>query len=157
MLTCRLPSTAAAIILYIMWWKPPMPSLSRTLWYREQVNVARQLDFCCIFILKFNPLATFKKRWINDNKRKSILFPCLKSFLAHNNSGGLNVTLPSQVVVYSPARRAEKPLLFLLYPSLLCGWGGTEDGWVLYREPRARICIRLRSPGISSQASIPPA
>jgi hypothetical protein len=34
--------------------------------------------------------------------------------------GGLNVTITSQVVVYAPAERAEKLLLFLLYPYLLC-------------------------------------
>ncbi len=34
--------------------------------------------------------------------------------------GGLNVTITSQVLVYTPAERAEK-LLFLLYPCLLCG------------------------------------
>ncbi len=70
------------------------------------------------------------------------------------NNGRLNVTITSQIVVYSPARRAEKPLLFLLYPSLLCGWGSIEDGC---RESRARVYKRLRSPGINFQPSIPPA
>ncbi len=36
-------------------------------------------------------------------------------------TGGLNVTITSQVEVYATAKRAEKLLLFILYPYLLCG------------------------------------
>jgi hypothetical protein len=36
-------------------------------------------------------------------------------------TGGLNVNIISQVVVYTPAERAEKLLPFLLYPYLLFG------------------------------------
>ncbi len=36
-------------------------------------------------------------------------------------TGGLNVTITSQVVVYATAERAKKLHLFLIYPFLLCG------------------------------------
>jgi hypothetical protein len=45
-------------------------------------------------------------------------------------TGGLNVTITSQVVVNAPTERAEKLILFLLYPYLLCGGSYTYS--VLY-------------------------
>jgi hypothetical protein len=47
-----------------------------------------------------------------------LLFPCPKLDTA---TGGLNEAITSLAVVYSPAERAEKLFLFLLYPCLLCG------------------------------------
>ncbi len=50
-------------------------------------------------------------------RERAFLLPCLKTA-----TGGLIVTIKSQVVVYASAERAERLLLFLLYPCLLCGY-----------------------------------
>jgi hypothetical protein len=44
-----------------------------------------------------------------------------KILLRHSNSGGLNVTITSKVMVYAPAERADTLHPFLLYSFLLCG------------------------------------
>jgi hypothetical protein len=59
---------------------------------------------------------------LNNHKKKIIfLYPCLKIFLGHGNSGVFRVTITRKVVVYTPAMRSEKLKLFPLSPSLLCG------------------------------------
>jgi hypothetical protein len=60
-------------------------------------------------------------------------------------TGGLNVNIISQVLVYSPAERAEKLLLFLLYSYLLFGRDSSETVFVnVYGAqesiPRNRFC-----------------
>ncbi len=91
------------------------------LWYGEHANaIARQLDFCYIFIWKY--VQSFKYniiyRWIYHNKGKSI-FDSMPKNLAWTRQQVDSIT--SQVVVYAPDERAEKLLLFLLCPYLLCG------------------------------------
>ncbi len=72
-----------------------------------------------------NKFTAFNKLQNSDEytitRKRLFLFPCLKILLGHSSNSGLNVTITFQVVVYSPAERAEKLPLFLLYPSLLCG------------------------------------
>ncbi len=51
---------------------------------------------------------------------KSIFVSMPKKPCLDTATGGLNVTIKCQVVVYAPAERAEKLLLFLLNPCLLC-------------------------------------
>jgi hypothetical protein len=70
----------------------------------------------------------------------------LKKLLGQSNSGGLNVTIPSQIVVYSPAETAEKPMLFSSTFVSSLGWGGTEDQRIhIYIEHRAGKAARLAS------------
>jgi hypothetical protein len=80
-----------------------------------------------LFINKFNALnKVINKAAYNINMERVFLFQCLKILLGHSNSGGLNVTITRNFMVYSPTERADTLLLFLLYPFLLCS--GTNVG-----------------------------
>jgi hypothetical protein len=75
-----------------------------------------------LFKIKFKALnALFNSSKYTISRERVMLIPCLKIWLVHNNSCGLNITITSQVVLYAQAERADTILLFLLYPFLLCG------------------------------------
>jgi hypothetical protein len=61
---------------------------------------------------------------------------------------GLNVTITSQVVVYASDEKAEKLLLFLLYPYLICGVDKAD-------RAHSPIFKLLRSLRIDSKKPIP--
>ncbi len=85
MLSCKLLSTAAVFVLYMMWWKSSMQShartLFRTLWYGVLNTIARQLDFFYIFLFKNKCKALntlFDSTEFPIKRGRVFLFLCLK-------------------------------------------------------------------------------
>ncbi len=79
--------------------------MARTLWYGEQPKIiARQLDFCDMFIKRFKYILNSAEYTITRKEKFSFL--AKKSCLDKARGGELSVT-PEKVVVYPPAERAE--------------------------------------------------
>ncbi len=66
---------------------------------------------------KYKALSTLLNSAEYSITRERILL--IASLKLDTATGGLNVAITSHAVVYAPAERAEKFLLFLLYPCLL--------------------------------------